>query len=234
MATTGAATADARSQPAIPAGRSRDEAAPVRVAIVAGIRLYRDGLADALRREPGFDVVATGADLGTAPDIVREAHPDVALLDLAYEGGPATVRGVRAADPDARVVVLGIDEDEEHVLPLVEAGAAGYVTREATLADLFAAVGSAVRNEALCSPRMVASLARRLAGLAEQRALRPTPAALTARESEILALVDQGLSNKEIATRLCIELPTVKNHVHHILEKLHVRRRGEAAARARG
>ena len=120
------------------------------------------------------------------------------------------------------------------MVPLVEAGAAGYLTRDASLRDLFAALSSAVRDEVLCSPRIVASLARRLARLAEQHATRPTPASLTAREAEVVGLLDAGLSNKEIATRLCIELPTVKNHVHHILEKLHVNRRGEAAARLRG
>jgi two-component system nitrate/nitrite response regulator NarL len=204
------------------------------VLIVAHVRFYRDGLAAAVRDESGFVVVASIADVDAAPIAARELRPSVALLDLAPHGGPRTVRELRAAHDGLKVIVLAIDEQEDCVLPLVEAGAAGYVTHEASLAELFAIVRSAVRGEALCSPRIVASLARRLTQMADQRpVLRPELGELTARERQIGRLLDEGLSNKEIALQLCIEVATVKNHVHNILEKLHVHRRGEAAARLR-
>ena len=143
------------------------------------------------------------------------------------------MRELRAAHDALKVIVLAIDEQEDCVLPLVEAGAAGYVTHEASLAELFSVVRSAVRGEALCSPRIVASLARRLTQMADQRPVRAELGELTVRERQIARLLDEGLSNKEIAIQLCIEVATVKNHVHNILEKLHVHRRGEAAARLR-
>jgi two-component system, NarL family, nitrate/nitrite response regulator NarL len=107
------------------------------------------------------------------------------------------------------------------------------VTREASAEHVAEAVWRAANDELACSPRVAASLLRHVRELA---ALRPPDAAgpgLTPREREIVGLIDEGLSNKQIASRLCIELPTVKNHVHNILEKLHVSRRGEAVARLR-
>jgi two-component system nitrate/nitrite response regulator NarL len=212
----------------------RDDAATATtVLIVAHVRFYRDGLAAAVRDENGFVVVASIADVDAAPSAARELRPSVALLDLAPHGGPRTVRELRAAHDALKVIVLAIDEQEDCVLPLVEAGAAGYVTHEASLAELFSVVRSAVRGEALCSPRIVASLARRLTQMADQRPVRAELGELTVRERQIARLLDEGLSNKEIAIQLCIEVATVKNHVHNILEKLHVHRRGEAAARLR-
>jgi len=107
------------------------------------------------------------------------------------------------------------------------------VPRDGTLADLRAVIESVARGEVVCSPRIAASLLRRIADLAAEREPPPPELRLTSREIEIVELIDQGLSNKEIAQRLSIALPTVKNHVHSILDKLHVHRRAEAAARLR-
>jgi two-component system nitrate/nitrite response regulator NarL len=107
------------------------------------------------------------------------------------------------------------------------------VTPDGSLDDLASAVASVRRGEVLCSPGMAAGLFRRVAALARERGLDPIEEKLTARELEVLRLIEEGRSNKEIASLLSIEVPTVKNHVHRILEKLHVHRRSEAAARAR-
>jgi two-component system nitrate/nitrite response regulator NarL len=203
------------------------------VLVVAHVRFYRDGLAAAFRDDSGFAVVASIADIDAAPAAARALRPAVALVDLGPHGGPRSVRELRAAHGTLKVIVLAIEEQEDRVLPLVEAGAVGYVTHEASLAELFATVRCAVRGETLCSPRIVASLARRLTQIADQRPVRPQLGELTVRERQIARLLDEGLSNKEIAIQLCIEVATVKNHVHNILEKLHVHRRGEAAARLR-
>ena len=202
----------------------------IRVALVIGVRLYRDGVGAAFRRVPSFDLIATGSSVAEAPELVREHRAHVALLDVDQHDGPSIVRAVRAARPGVRVVVLGIEERAEDVIPLLEAGAAGYVTREASLDELLNVVRSAAQGETLCSPTVVASLAGRLADLAERRHAEQGPDDLTAREREVVGLIDEGLSNKQIARRLCIEVATVKNHVHHILVKLQVERRGAAAA----
>jgi DNA-binding NarL/FixJ family response regulator len=149
--------------------------------------------------------------------------------------GPALARALRSVAPDTKVVALGVSEVDEEVMPLVEAGVAGYVTRDSSLDQLATSVLGVADGGPLCSPRMVGAFLRRIAALSAE-AQRPDTAPgahLTAREFEIVGLIDRGLSNKQIAHELCIELPTVKNHVHNILEKLRVTRRGEAAARLR-
>jgi len=119
------------------------------------------------------------------------------------------------------------------VIACAEAGVSGYVTREASLDELTGVVESVARGESPCSPRISALLLRRVAETAGRRTETDAARRLTRREAEIVGLIDEGLSNKQIAGRLSIELATVKNHVHSILEKLQVERRAEAAARVR-
>jgi DNA-binding NarL/FixJ family response regulator len=126
-----------------------------------------------------------------------------------------------------------LPDQEDTLLEWAEAGVAGLVPREASFEDLLCTVGHAVRGEFRCSPRFAGRLLQRLA---QPRLAAHPPerlSSLTARETEIIRLIDQGLSNKAIAVELGIELATVKNHVHNLLEKLHVHRRAEAAARIR-
>jgi DNA-binding NarL/FixJ family response regulator len=137
---------------------------------------------------------------------------------------------MRGVIPGLKVIALGIDELESEVIRWAEAGIDGLVSRQASLEDLMATVDSVAQGETLCSPRMTAALLRHVGVLARERGSSRATSPLTAREREIAGLIDEGLSNKEIAQRLCIELATVKNHVHNLLEKLGVRRRGEAAA----
>jgi DNA-binding NarL/FixJ family response regulator len=126
------------------------------------------------------------------------------------------------------VVALAAPESEEDIIALAEAGVLGYVTRDESLDNLVTTIESVARDEMACSPWMATVLVRRVQALAAER---PGPTQrLTAREAEILELIAQGLSNKEIAARLFIEVTTVKNHVHNILEKLGVSRREEAVA----
>ena len=147
--------------------------------------------------------------------------------------GTDAVRALAAAAPQVKLVALAVPEVEREVIAVAEAGAAAYVTPDGSMEDLASVVQSVERGEVLCSPGMAAGLFRRVAALARERRLDPIEEKLTARELDVLRLIEEGLSNKEIATALSIELPTVKNHVHRILEKLHVHRRSQAAARAR-
>jgi DNA-binding NarL/FixJ family response regulator len=120
------------------------------------------------------------------------------------------------------------------MIEIAEAGGAGCVTREQSLDELVATLRAVSRGEARFSPRVVAAFLDHIAVLASEHTTPPPLLALTAREREVLALIGRGFSNKEISAHLTIEVATVKNHVHSILEKLHVRRRTEAVARLRG
>ena len=203
----------------------------IRVAIACDIRLYREGLSLHLAREERLGVVGTASSREETHRIAREVTPDVLLLDMAMPGSLEIVHEVHDIAPDTRVLALTIPEADAAVIACAEAGVAGFVTREATIADLVEAICSAARGEACMSPRAAAALLRRVGALAADRpAASPPRGELTAREREIVELVALGLSNKAIAARLHVELATVKNHVHNILDKLQVRRRGEIAA----
>jgi two-component system nitrate/nitrite response regulator NarL len=205
----------------------------VSLLVVDDTRLSREGLAHILEAEPWVAAVETAADAKAALRHVAGFSPDVVLVSMATVGGVDIVGAVAGAAPNAFVVAIGASEREDEVIACAEAGVSGFLIRPGSLADLHAMVKSAARGERLFSPRVATALLRRVTSLAAERRSLVGPTRLTAREHEILGLIDQGLSNKEIAQRLSIEVRTVKNHVHSILEKLQVRRRGEAAARMR-
>lgn len=212
--------------------RGTQDTSTPRTVVVSAIRLYRDSLATLLPQLGGGEVVAHASDAREAVAAVKAREVDVVVLDVVAEG-PEVVGLLADADPSVAIVVIGVTGDEVELLGFVEAGACGYVTRDDSLSDLVSAIQCAARGEAVCSPRVTRALMRRLQVRAMANDDASGLAALTAREAEIVDLLGEGLSNKEIALRLYIELPTVKNHVHNILAKLGVTRRGEAAARVR-
>jgi DNA-binding NarL/FixJ family response regulator len=216
-----------------PASRAGSAPDGIRVLIVSAVRLFRDGIAQALDHPPRFHVVGTARTSQEAIARLGAQAADVALIDLALPGGLLLVREARDIRAEVKVVVLSVPDAEPDVIACVEAGAAGFVTVEGSLDDLSAVLESVGRGETLCSPRMAAALLRRVNALAERRG-GALCATLTARERQIIRLLEYGLSNKEIARELQIELPTVKNHVHNILGKLQVARRSDVAARFRG
>jgi two-component system, NarL family, nitrate/nitrite response regulator NarL len=204
----------------------------ITVLVVSAVRLFRDGIGRILEPRPDIDVIGASATPEQAVPLVERASPNVLLLDLPAPEGIPFVRRVARSRIDVRVVVLGVSETDAEVVAWAEAGVAGYVHSDGSAEHLAAAILAAARGETLCSPRMTAALVRRLAARAAMPSVEAGQAfdLLTSRELQIVELIDRGLSNKEIAAQLCIELPTVKNHVHNILEKLHVERRGQAAA----
>jgi two-component system, NarL family, nitrate/nitrite response regulator NarL len=213
----------------IPVNRAALDLQP-HIIIVSDTRLYRESLALGLARADRVVVVGVADTVASALTCIEEKNPDVALLDFAMPDALALPHAIAAAQKRVKVVAFSVADTEDEVCECAEAGIAGYVARNGSKEDLIAAVENAVRGEVLCSPRVAASLFRRLAAKVQTTGQRPPEAPLTGREQDIIALIDRGLSNKEIARQLKISLPTVKNHVHNILEKLQVRRRGAAAA----
>jgi two-component system, NarL family, nitrate/nitrite response regulator NarL len=203
-----------------------------RVLILTEIGVLRDALGGSLGRDQRFDVVGVAADVEEGLVALEEVEPEIILVDMTNPSETDAVPALVAAAPEAKVVALAVPEVEREVVALAEAGAAGYVAREGSTEDLVAVIECVSRGEILCSPEIAGTLFRRVAALSRERGLTPIEERLTARELDVLSLIEEGLSNKEIAKALSIELPTVKNHVHSILEKLNVHRRTEAAARA--
>jgi two-component system nitrate/nitrite response regulator NarL len=203
----------------------------VRVLILSDARLYRESLAAVLACEEDIVVASSPLVSGAAARVVREAV-DVVVVDATGEGAVEAVADVAAQAPTAKVVVLEVPESEPAVMRLVEAGASAFLPPEAALDDFVAAARGVGQGESACPPRVTAALLGRLRGLTRARQVAGT--SLTSREVEVARLIDEGLSNKEIAARLSIAVPTVKNHVHNILEKLNVACRSDAAAKVWG
>jgi DNA-binding NarL/FixJ family response regulator len=209
----------------VPIGRAMN------VLIVDDSALYREGLAAILAREWGTSAVHTAADLASMRIAIDRQVPNVILLNLASADSHALLLAAREASPASRVVVIGVREhDEAEIISCADLGVAGYHLRSEPLEQLIKLMLAVDAGETLCSPRVTAIIMARLSSLAETQTPTARVLGLTPREVQILRLVDLGLSNKEIADRLCIEVHTVKNHVHNVLAKCGVRRRADAAA----
>jgi two-component system, NarL family, nitrate/nitrite response regulator NarL len=202
-----------------------------RLLIVADVRLYREGIQASLSTLPQFSVIGAVSSAEEALRLAADSPPDIVIVDMATRHSLTVIRTIRRDLPDSHIVGFGVDEVEGEVLACAEAGLAGYVPSDASLDELVMRVESVHRGELLCTPRMAATLFRRLESRERGGDSQPQAVVLTAREREVLRLVDGGLSNKEIAGQLNIEVSTVKNHVHNVLDKLNVTSRMEAAAR---
>ena len=201
----------------------------ISIALLGDVRLNREGLAALLSRDGRVQVAAATPTAHGIPP--AGSAVDVIVVDTGADAESQAVRDVVDNAP-VPVVALGAPDDEQDVIAFAELGVVGFVEREAELDELVASVECAARGEASFPPRIATTLLRRISSLAMRRAS-PEPTSLTARERQIVQLIAEGLSNKEIGTRLFIEVATVKNHVHNILEKLQVKRRDDAVARLR-
>jgi len=205
----------------------------VRTLVIARTRLYREGLTQVLARDPRIDVVGMAHGIPSGLAAITRLRPDAVLLDVEMASMSGVVGELLRPRPDTRVIAFGVADDEETVIRCAEAGVAGYVHCDAGVDELVSVVAGAIRDEVVCTPRVAGTLLRRVATMARESSIDAQEVRLTGRETQILALIDDGLSNKEIAMRLQLSLSTVKNHTHNLLEKLDVSRRGEASARAR-
>jgi two-component system, NarL family, nitrate/nitrite response regulator NarL len=206
----------------------------LRVVVVAEVRLYREGLRDGLSSRDGLAVVGTAGSLEEVRRVVAVTRPDVVVLDMATRDSLRIVTALREEEPAPKIVAFALDDTDRDIFACAEAGVAGYVPCEGSTDDLVATIVSCARGELICSPRIAALLFGRLRSLAAGGRGPAATFKLTGRELQIARLIDAGLSNKEIAQDLGIEVATVKNHVHNLLEKLRVTSRAEAAARLRG
>jgi two-component system, NarL family, nitrate/nitrite response regulator NarL len=200
---------------------------PYRTVILAGVKLYCEGLAQRLADTPLLvvDMTTTWTD---AREKVQMHRPDVVLVDASSRAVLSHVDALRDAGP-VTIVAFAVGEDEGDVIACAEAGVAAFVERSASIDDLIAATLRAVQGELTMSPRAAAALFRRV-GTMSRPYMQPKGMRLTVREREVYLMLRDGMTNKDIAKRLGLRLPTVKNHVHHLLEKLGVHRRMDAVA----
>jgi DNA-binding NarL/FixJ family response regulator len=204
--------------------------------IVSEIRLFSEGLAEALGRHSLLSVAGHCMEAREALAKLADLPLDIVLLDASMPGGLALIGQVRKLAPKVLVVVFALNETTETVIAWGAAGAAGYIPKTTSLADVVSILLDIQRGKQVCSPAVAGGLFRHLHELPTSRDnagnQKPLPA-LTAREKEIIELISAGLSNKDIARRLKIGVSTTKSHVHNLLAKLDVPQRGQAVVRMR-
>jgi DNA-binding NarL/FixJ family response regulator len=200
--------------------------APITLLIVDDHPVVRDGLSSMFARDPEFAVVGEAADGAEAVRLAQALAPDVILMDLRMAGmdGVTAITELGRRGVAARVLVLTTYDTDSHVLPAIEAGATGYLLKDAPRDELLRAVRAAARGEAVLSPSVAARLMSRLRT--------PSTGPLSQRELEVLQLVSVGNTNREAAARLFITEATVKTHLVNIYSKLDVSDRAAAVAEA--
>lgn len=200
-----------------------------RILIVDDCTLHRENLA-AIIAINGAPAPAVAWDSPSLYASLVESTPEIVLCNMETRDSVTLLRSIRETCPHAKMIVIGIAEDDEMlVVACAEAGVAGYHLRTESLDDLLTLITKVVDGQSVCSPQVSAILLKRLSTLATQRAPQALELVLTTREIQILRMLELGLSNRDIADRLCIALHTVKNHVHSVLSKLGARTRTEAA-----
>ena len=207
-------------------GALSEAGARIKLLIADDHPVVRDGLCGMFEPDPGFEVLGQAADGAEAVRLAQALRPDVILMDLRMPGmdGVAAITELARRGLPARVLVLTTYDTDSHVLPAIEAGATGYLLKDAPRAELLRAVRAAARGEAVLSPSVAARLMSRVRS--------PAAEPLSQREIEILELVAAGSTNREAAARLFISEATVKTHLLHIYAKLGVGDRAAAVAEA--
>ncbi|MGW4965168.1 response regulator [Nonomuraea sp. NPDC004186] len=201
-------------------------AGPIGLLIVDDHPVVRDGLAGMFGRDPEFEVLGEAADGAEAVRLAQALRPDVILMDLRMPGmdGVSATRELAERGSQARVLVLTTYDTDSHVLPAIEAGATGYLLKDAPRDELLRAVRAAARGEAVLAPSVAALLMSRVR--------RPAPGPLSPREVEVLQLVAAGATNREAAAKLFLTEATVKSHLLNIYAKLGVNDRAAAVTEA--
>jgi two-component system NarL family response regulator len=208
----------------------------IRVMICDDHALFRRGLIMVLESEDGIEVVGEAEDGEDAVGKAVELTPDVVLMDVRMPrvSGIDAARAISEAVPSTKILMLTVSDEEDDLYDAIKAGATGYLLKEISIEEVAHAIRAVMSGQSLITPSMASKLLTEFTNLAkkaDERQSVPTPR-LTDRELEVLKLVAQGMSNREIAGELYISENTVKNHVRNILEKLHLHSRMEAVVYA--
>jgi len=209
----------------------------IRVLVVSDVCWMREALAVVLKADPAISSVELSADLVGALAITPVMTLDAVLLDATLPCGHSEVRRSREIAPNAPpIIAFGVRQTSDEVIAWAESGVTGYIANTISQAEFVPILKAILAGEQACSDQVVAELLRRIAALASVVEGRqyPSELALTERERQIAELITGGLSDKEIARRLNMSLPTVKLHVHHLLGKLNVQRRSQVILRLHG
>jgi len=211
------------------------EPKPLRILIVDDHAVVRKGLQSVLEDEEGLEVVGEAASASESVARAKVLRPDVVLMDIRMgEGDDASgidaCRRIRGELPDTQVIMFTSYGQRESVLSSIMAGARGFLTKNVSHAELVAAIRAVGQGQSLLDPSVTRDVIERLAELSKASA--GPESALSEREKEVILLIAQGCTNKEIATRLFLSPYTARNHVIRILDKLGLSRRSEAAVEA--
>ena len=209
-----------------------DAGKAIRIFVSSRVRLYRESLTRLLGSQPLISVIGAGDPGEDILPVLIALVPDVLLLDVSGANGLSPASRVAVQLPSIRILGVAVEEVEAQVIACAEAGLAGYVPCNASVEDLVATLRRVAVGDTACSIAMAGVLFRHVGRVA--LGCPPQSNRLTRRQQQIARLIDEGLSNKEIARRLSLGTSTVKNHVHNILDRLEVGRRTEVAARLRG
>ncbi|HZS49664.1 MAG TPA: response regulator transcription factor [Bryobacterales bacterium] len=197
---------------------------PIRILLADDHNVLREGMRLMLERQPGLAVVAEAADGRETLDLVAEHSPDVVVMDIAMPGmnGIEATRRIIEKHPGTGIVILSMHDDESYVIRSLKAGARAYLLKDALKADLIAAIHAVAEGKSFFSPKISRILQEEYTGALERKGSDDTYELLTDREREILQLVAEGKTNKEIAAILNVSLYTVDTHRTHILRKLNL------------
>ncbi|WP_148614012.1 response regulator [Nocardioides rubriscoriae] len=212
------------------AGRGQDEREPIRVLVVDDQQLFRRGLTMLLAVEPGLEVVGEAGDGVEGTALAETAAPDVVLLDVRMpkKSGIEACLAIKQSVPSAKIIMLTVSDEEADLYEAVKSGASGYLLKDSSIEEVAQAIRVVADGQSLISPSMAIKLIDEFKQMSRPERESGPALRLTERELDVLRLVAQGHSNKEIAARLFISENTVKNHVRNMLEKLQLHSRMEA------
>ena len=208
----------------------------IRVLLADDHHLFREGLANILNQQVDFEVIGEADDGLEALIKAQELEPDLILMDVSMPGsdGLEATQQIKAELPDTIIVMLTVYDENEKLYEAIRNGAQGYLLKSIRSAEMLHLLRGAVRGEAAITAALAGRLLEEFRRVSQREANSPTdsPVALTAREQEVLSLVAEGATNKEIAQQLHLSMHTVKSHMRKILAKLHLEGRHEAASYA--
>jgi len=210
----------------------------ISIVLIDDNRMLREGLATLIREQPGFKVLAASANIIEALQKVRDAKPRVVLVDFGLENHDSLrlTATLHREVPEAKVIVMGLLPLHEDIADFVRAGASGFVMKDASLGEFLGTIRQVADGTDVLPTQLTGSLFSQITRRAVEGGKSPVleSVKLTQRERQVVELVGEGLSNKEIAARLHVAIHTVKSHVHNVLEKLALHTRLEVAAFTRG